>query len=104
MYIECICIEDGARPTEIPVDKWPKKGDKYHITWIYKQVAQPGIQGCTLKEFNIEDCYPYNCYRLNRFAINVNDLQKLATLIETCTELSGVDIMRELEQLETVVI
>lgn len=102
MRIRAICIDDKNRPKQIPADKWVKQKQQYHITWIYKMVNQKGIQGVSLAEHDISDCDPYNCYRLTRFAIHIDDLPALVELMKTCTELSDVDINKLIEELETV--
>lgn len=90
--VKCICIDDTKKPNEIPANKWVKNGDIYHITHIYKQLNQPGIQGVELAEFDISMCKPYNSYRMSRFAIDINDLEKLKSLMEKCTELDKISI------------
>lgn len=86
--IECICVDDKGKPLEIPQEKWVKEGEKYHITHIFVMIQQGKIKGCELAEFDISDCLPYNCYRLSRFAIKAEDLQKLMQLISDCDELN----------------
>lgn len=93
--IPCICVDDSKKPSEIPKDKWVVKDEKYHITHIFKQKNQNNIKGCELAEHDISDCSPYNCYRLSRFSIHKDDLQKLIEMIKFCdqyNELSDIDI------------
>lgn len=100
--IRCICIDDKNRPKEVPANKWPKEQQLYHITYIYKQMKQPGVvQGVTLAEIDVSMCAPYNCFRLTRFAIHQDDLPALIELMKTCTEMTDVDINKLLEQVET---
>lgn len=95
--VRCICIDDAKKPIEIPQDKWVKKDDEYHITHIFVMRNQKNIQGCELAEFDISMYAPYNCYRLSRFAILMEDLGKLAALIKRSDEfnqLSDIDIQK----------
>lgn len=95
--VRCICIDDSSKPKEIPQPKWVVKGEPYHITHIYVMQNQNKIQGCELKEFDISMHAPYNCYRLSRFAILLEDLGKLAALIKRSDEfnqLSDIDIQK----------
>lgn len=90
MRIKCICIDDAMKPNEIPDSKWPKKGQFYHISYIWVMAMQGGIQGCELSEFDISDYAPYNCYRLSRFAILESDLENFISLCKACGEMNGV--------------
>lgn len=89
--IRCVCIDDSNRPVEVPANKWPKEGQEYHITHIFLMMQQGKIQGCELAEFDISMCVPFNCYRLNRFAIHKDDLEKLMQMIKDCDELNTID-------------
>ena len=91
MKIPCICIDDKNRPLEVPVSKWVVKEQEYHITHVYHQYQQKGIKGVELAEFDISDCVPYNCYRLDRFAFTEENLLKLIELMQQCTELNNID-------------
>ena len=102
MKVKCLCIDDSNKPSIIPNNLWVKKGRVYTINWVYKMVNQNSIQGCDLDELDISKYHPYNCFKLNRFAINVEDLLKLKELISNCTELSDVDISLLVEELDTV--
>jgi len=86
MKIPCICIDDKHKPLEIPSSRWVKEGNEYHIVHVYHQHQQKGIKGVELSEFDISDCVPYNCYRLDRFAFTEENIQKLMELMQDCTE------------------
>lgn len=92
MKIPCYCIDDLNRPSEVPANKWVVAGQKYHITHVYYQHQQKGIKGVELAEFDISDCVPYNCYRLERFAFTEENILKLIELIQQCTALDNIDI------------
>ena len=69
MRVKCICIDDKKKPSIIPDSKWIKEGEVYHITHIFIQKLQGDIQGCEIAETDISQYKPYNCFRLDRFAI-----------------------------------
>ena len=102
MKVECVCIDDKNKPGEIPSAKWVKKDQKYHITHVYHQHQQKGIKGVELAEFDISECVPYNCYRLDRFAFTKENFDKLVKMMEDCTELDKIDISSIVEKLTTV--
>lgn len=104
MSIRAICIDDKNRPTEIPADKWVIKDSHYHITRVFVMMQQNKISGVELSEHDISECVPFNCYRLSRFAINANDLEKFEALIKECDEynqLSDIDIQEYVRGIET---
>lgn len=100
--IRCVCTNDSNRPEEIPSNLWVKKGTEYHIVHVLKCLNQKGIQGVELAEIDISHCKPYECFRLNRFSINIEDFQKLKELISDCAELSDIDVSALVENLELI--
>jgi hypothetical protein len=109
MSIKAICSNSGNKPREIPKENWVVSGNEYTIHHIYKQMdpTQKGVQGCLLTEISLENLYKegktkHNCYRLDRFMFNKEDIQKLFDLIKECTELDDVDIKKELDSLITI--
>ena len=102
--IPCICINDKDRPSEIPVEKWIKEGEKYHVTHIFKMMQQPMIQGCELKERDISDCIPFNCFRIDRFAFEKEHLPAIMEMIQRCSDLNSIeleDLQKYIEQIPT---
>ena len=99
--IKCICIDDSNRPKEIPENKWIKKDNEYHIVWVLKMLNQNNIQGVQLAEITLdESCYPYEAFKMSRFAINIEDLEKLIELMEDCTNFNKelvLDLVKDLE-------
>ncbi len=90
--IECICINDIGKPTVIPIDKWVVKGNKYHITHIGSTLGT-SILCVTLSEISLgEKYYPYEGFRLDRFAFNKESAIKLLELMKKCSELNDVNI------------
>lgn len=83
MRVKVICIDDRHRPNEVPTGRWVKKDSVYHITEVAKLNAQQGVYGCKLAEINNDDLFPYQFFRLDRFApvIDSQDLED-ATLEE----------------------
>ena len=69
--IEVVCIDDTARPNEVPTNRWIKKGKQYHILEVAKMAAQGGLYGCKLAEIDNDDLAPYQYFRLSRFAISL---------------------------------
>jgi hypothetical protein len=96
--IPCICINDSNRPSQIPIEKWVVKGDKYRISHIYYLPKQKQ-QGCDIYEKPLdESCAPYEMFLLYRFAISINDIPKLIELIKNCTDLNDLDIETLIEE------
>jgi hypothetical protein len=62
---------------------------------------QGNILGCSIYELPLdESCAPYETFKLSRFAIDINDLEKLKELMKLCSDLDNVDfdeIIRESE-------
>ena len=104
MSIQCICINDSNKPIEISSNKWLKKDEQYHITHIYYHVQQ-GLQGVELAEIELTDeCFPYQSFALNRFAIFKEDMEKFMQMIKDCTDLNDIEVSSLIEKinLETV--
>lgn len=102
MKIPCICIDDVGRPLEIPVSKWVVRDRQYHVTHIFHQLQQKGVKGVELLEIDISDCFPYNCYRLDRFAFAIEDIERLVQMMRDCTALNEIDINSIVEKLTSV--
>lgn len=73
LNLEVICIDDKHRPNEVPTNRWVKEGKRYHIIEITKLNMQQGLYGCKLAEINNDDLFPYQYFRLSRFAVSVSD-------------------------------
>lgn len=98
--VKCICINDRDKPSVIPKSKWVEMDKEYTITHVYFHANQEnGIQGVSLYEIYLdESCSPYETFKLSRFAISINDLNKLIELIKNCTELNDLDITKFIEE------
>lgn len=90
MRVRAVCIDDSHKPIMIPKTKWLKKGTWYHITYIFVMLNQNNIQGCSVAEIDISEYKPYNCFKLSRFAIHKDDLEKLVELMRLCAEMNGL--------------
>jgi len=99
MEVRCKCIDAKDRPSEIPKEKWPKNGGEYHITYVYFKPHQ-NLQAVTLAEFDIEDCFPYNSYKLQRFKIHKDDIELFKELCEFCTDMNEMDFNKIMETVE----
>lgn len=66
-----ICVNDLHRPDGIPSSRWVKKGETYTVIHVAKLHLQGGMLGFKLAEINIDDCFPYQFFAANRFAIPV---------------------------------
>ena len=103
--IKVICINDKNRPVEIPTNHWIKLNEQYHITHIFKMINYGNVIGVTLKEidlYSLKDC-PYHQFRLDRFAIHQDDLEKFLKLAQDCSDLNDVDLaklMKEVNELQ----
>lgn len=98
--IKAICIDDKSRPKEIPEADWVKAGEVYHIIYIYNMMKQNNILGCSLKEkpLSEEKHFPFNAFRLSRFAIKENDMAALIELAKGCDELNDLDLNELIEE------
>ena len=70
-----VCINDSARPNDVPTSRWIKKGNEYTITSVC-WMEQQGIYGCKLAEINNDDLFPYQFFALTRFAISEDTIKK----------------------------
>lgn len=96
--IPCICIDDANKPLPIPKEKWVKLDEEYHIDLITIHPNQGFIQGCSLHEKPLENCAPFEYFKLSRFAIKLEDLEALIQLMKDSTELNDLDISKLLKE------
>jgi nuclear transport factor 2 (NTF2) superfamily protein len=97
--IPCICINDSDKPKEIPQDKWPKKGDEYHVIYTIWSVTSNTL-GFYLYELELnESCSPYEMYKSDRFAFTRENLDKLMELIKDCND-TALSVNEVLEQVK----
>ena len=90
--VPVICIDDQDRPDEIPVEKWVKKGQQYHVIHLFYCHPQQ-TNGVVLKEIKLDDSnYPYESFKFARFAIHPEHIEAFITLMKACTDLNDLDI------------
>ena len=90
--IPCICIDDENRPNDIPLSKWLKEGENYHITSATVVLPQ-GILGFKLKEIELDaNCLPYSYYSSHRFIFEENYLKAVQNMV---MDAGGIDEMFE---------
>lgn len=96
--IPCICIDDRNRPAEIPISKWIVKDRAYTIKGFIIHNVQGGIVGVLLWEINLDGCFPFETYAINRFGIIKPEYQEEANnAIKNLMEESLVE-MEELNE------
>ena len=95
--IQCLCINDRNKPTQIPQDKWIEMGKEY--TLLFSMTVLPQKQlAFQLNEIDLDDsCSPYEWFLANRFAFRKEDLQRLIEFIEECNHItfSVKELMKE---------
>ena len=101
--IECICINDKNRPNEIPIDKWVKEGEKYHViyTWFAHNQKELAFD---LYEIQLtEKEYPYEHFLAKRFGFTQDQLLKLIEMIEECSKFTMPmeELLKQTELTET---
>ena len=74
--MKIICINDQNRPNEVPLNRWLKKGEKYTINKIMF-MTQQNLYGIKIEEINNDDLFPYSYFALNRFGIDIKDIEEL---------------------------
>jgi len=89
--IECICINDKNKPEEIPQEKWVTEGAFYNITEVMAMTKQGASLGCILAEIDLTTLnLEFEYFRLDRFAIHVEDFSALNKLVQDFKELNDI--------------
>jgi hypothetical protein len=97
--IRCICIDDTNRPEDLPLSRWVKKDKQYHINYIYEHLLQGGILGVCLNEIDLLELKTqYSSFKITRFGIHTEDLQKFIELCKDTAELSDINIEELVER------
>lgn len=85
--IECRCIDDKNRPSDLPLSKWVKEEEKYHITFVTLCLPQK-VFGYSLYEKPLgPECSPYEYFISTRFAVKKEDIEKI---IQLYNDIAGV--------------
>lgn len=95
--IECLCINGKEKPKEVPLQNWIQEGFKYHITHVHYHPKQ-GISGVDLAEVKLPPDCPYETFKLSRFGITLDNLEKLIQMIKNCSELNSFQIDKLIEE------
>lgn len=87
MLSKVICIDNSNKPNDISSKHWVKKGEKYTIVKMCVSKLTND------KYFVLEEVKPdnplYGGYNINRFGVDINDLEELVK--EKELELEEVD-------------
>lgn len=98
MKVECYCADAKNKPVIIPLNKWVIEGEKYHIIHVGTTIGSK-IPTVTLSEIHLgKEYYPYEGFKLNRFAFTVEGLKQLIELMKSCSELNKVNIDELIEE------
>lgn len=65
--MKLICINDSARPQEIPTTHWVKKGQPYTAIKFDKLLAHGNRMGVQLEEIDLKPFAPYQYFGAWRF-------------------------------------
>jgi hypothetical protein len=99
--VKVYCIDDTNKPPIIPPTNWVERSKQYHIIHIgfTKGKGASKVHGCLLKELTIPaSAYPYEAYKMSRFAVDIKDLPALLQLAMDCTQLSELDVSTLLQE------
>lgn len=102
--VKVLCINDENRPNEIPIEKWLKKDEEYHViftcTAFLDELLTKKTLAFQLNEIDLtEENAPFEFFAANRFAIRAEDVEKLKELIESSNVVtfSMNEIIEEME-------
>lgn len=62
-----VCVNDSARPNEVPASKWIVKDQQYTVVEISRLAADQGKIGFKLAEINLAGCEPFLFFDARRF-------------------------------------
>jgi hypothetical protein len=77
--MKVVCIDDTHKPEEVRSTNWIKKGVEYTVAKLMKNKLT-GVQYYQLEE--VKPDAPYGGYRVNRFAIPVEEIEKFFEMFE----------------------
>ena len=93
--IKAMCINDKGIPSDIPASHRLEQGKWYTIIHVYNMANedQEGILGCDIKEIDLVPLnLPYECWKMDRFGVSIDDLNELMELARNCAELNDLDL------------
>jgi len=86
--IKCLCVDDINKPSQIPQEKWLKKGKEYTILFSMTVLPQKQL-AFQLYEIDLDDsCSPYTWFLASRFAFREGDLEALIAFIQECNRIN----------------
>jgi hypothetical protein len=103
--VEILCINDKDRPSEIPISKWVKEGEKYNVIRIVNIIPIPGFDhtkkiGFELLEIDLDESNePYAYFDSKRFAFKPEDIEDL---IEIAKYNIGQKEINEINEVEII--
>ncbi len=80
IQLKVTCINDSARPNEVRLTNWIKKGNDYTPVKIVKSKLT-GDRFFVLEE--VQPDPPYGGYNINRFDISQDTLNQIEEMIKT---------------------
>lgn len=85
--IKVVCLEDGGNPG---LSEWVKFTKEYWVSSILLSQDRLSIKGCLLKEIDLNALSEgvYTTFKLNRFGMDVKDIDKAILLISNKGHLS----------------
>lgn len=103
--VKSFCIDDKNMPADYPdKSKWVKEGNSYKVIRVQFLIKSNAL-AFQLNEIDMENESPYfGWFRSTRFAIPIEELEKLKELIKASKEEMGVDfdINKFIEEIDTV--
>lgn len=100
VHVEVICINDKDRPSDFPLSKWVKEGQKYTIVEFMVMNTMGGRMAVRLAEIDLSDNFPYLYFLAERFGIPMEQLDVEAVLEKAARE--GQQEFEKIESPETV--
>ena len=88
------CINSSVRPSQVPLSKWVKKGERYTVVGVSAMLSQ-GVYGLFLEGHDISDCYPYKNFHSSRF-VPVDNVSFTEAIEESAPQMSEKEL--ELEE------
>ena len=84
--IPCVCINDKGRPKNIPIEKWVKENEIYHVIYTTNVLPQKEL-AVYLSEISLdESCAPFEYFLAKRFFFTDENLNKLIEMIMDCED------------------
>jgi len=96
LNIPVVCIDDSGRPSDVPLSKWVKKGNRYTIVGQSYMVSY-GVYGVFLKEIDLSGCGIYKNFLSTRFA---DALDSLHSRMDELLEEAAREYHEEFEPVE----